>query len=48
MLYEKRLTSFDSVFEVARGFRSFEMGNKNGDFVALFKNEAKSTCIDKA
>ena len=35
------------MFELARGLRSFEIGNKNGDLVALVKNEAKSTCTVK-
>ena len=47
VLGEKRLISFDSVFELNRGLRPFEIGNKNRDLVALVKNEAKLTCTDK-
>ena len=46
-LGEKVFTSFNSVFELARGLRPIEIGNKNGDLVALVKNEAKLTCTDK-
>ena len=46
VLGKKRFTSFDFVFELARGFWLFEIGNKNGDLVALVKNEAKLTCTD--
>ena len=35
------------MFELARGLRPIEIGNKNGDLVALVKNEAKLTCTDK-
>ena len=47
VLGKKLFTSFDSVFELARGLRPFEIGNKNEDLVALVKNEAKLTCTDK-
>ena len=46
-LGEKVFTSFNSAFELARGLRPIEIGNKNGDLVALVKNEAKLTCADK-
>ena len=35
------------LFELARGLRPIEIGNKNGDLVVLVKNEAKLTCTDK-
>lgn len=35
------------MLELARGLRTFETGNLNGDLVALVKNEAKLTCTDK-
>ena len=41
VLGEKLFTTFDFVFELARGLRPFEIGNKNGDLVALVKYEAK-------
>ena len=47
VLGEKHFTSFDSVFELARGLPPFEIGNKNGDLVTLVKNEAKLTCAAK-
>ena len=47
VLGKKVFTSFNSVFELARGLRPIEIGNKNGDLVALVKNEAKLTCADK-
>ena len=47
-LGEKGFTSFNSVFELARGLRPIEIGNKNGDLVALVKNEAKLTFKDQA
>ena len=43
----KVFTSFNSVFELARGLRPIEIENKNGDLVTLIKNEAKLTCADK-
>ena len=44
----KVFTSFNSMFELARGLRPIEIGNKNGDLVALVKNEAKLTFKDQA
>ena len=35
------------MFKLARGLRPIEIGNKNGDLVALVKNEAKLTRTDK-
>ena len=35
------------MFKLARGLRPIEIGNKNGDLVALVKNEAKLTRADK-
>ena len=48
VLGEKVFTSFNSVFELATGLRPIEIGNKNGDLVALVKNEAKLTFRDQA
>ena len=48
VLGEKVFTSFNSVLELARGLRPIEIGNKNGDLVALVKNEAKLTFKDQA
>ena len=47
VLGEKVFTSFNSVFELVTGLWPIEIGNKNGDLVALVKNEAKLTCTDK-
>ena len=35
------------MFELARGLRPIEIGNKNGELAALVKSEAKLTCTDK-
>ena len=35
------------MFELARGLWPIEIGNKNGDVVALVKNDARLTCTDK-
>ena len=43
VLGENFFASFDSVFELAKGLETFELGNKNGDLVALVKNEARLT-----
>ena len=47
VLGKKLFTIFNSVFELARGLRLSEIGNKNGDLVVLVKNEDKLTCVDK-
>ena len=43
VLGENFFATFDSEFELARGLRPFEIGNKNKDLVALVKNETKLT-----
>ena len=43
----KKVFTFNSVFELARGLRPIEIGNKNRDLIAFVKNEAKLTCTDK-
>ena len=44
---EKVFTSFNSVYELARGLWPIKIGNQNGDLVALVKNLSKLTCTDK-
>ena len=47
VLDKKFFTSFNSMFELARGLQPIEIGNKNGDLAGLVKNEVKLTCTDK-